>query len=73
MEVNICECGKPLPLSGWQYCENCGKRISDEIIYSHYRICPKCSFINRDTGKYCVNCGAINKYLERLIKKHGEY
>ncbi len=69
MEVRVCECGKPLPFSGWKFCAMCGRKVSETPIYSPYKACIKCNFIYISTNKYCINCGEINEYLKELLKK----
>ena len=63
-----CECGQILPLSGWKFCERCGKKVSEKNIFSNYRICSRCNYIYRDIANYCINCGQINEYIEELKK-----
>jgi hypothetical protein len=72
MEIIRCECGKPLPFSGWLYCQMCGKRVpntEDKHLVSHFMNCWNCSFIIGKSDLYCVNCGNKNNYMELLKKE----
>jgi|YNPBryulayer2012_1023412.scaffolds.fasta_scaffold01166_7 hypothetical protein len=54
----ICpNCGAEQP-DGARFCNQCGTRLSEQVVTAVQLTCPRCGYVNPEGSKFCGECGA---------------